>query len=100
MLRFTQAATRLINLIDADIGRSLSHLSTHFEYPPFLNDIRKAIADQVVVEMDMSTRENVWYSAKVVPYRDQKGQVNGAVVTFISVDSLRQAKKRLQDAGL
>lgn len=100
VLRFTQAATKLINLIEADIGRSLTHISTHFDHASFLDDVRGAIRDQKLIEMDMRTQGGHWYLAKIVPYRDQKGMTSGAVITFINKDSLVEARKRLLDAGL
>jgi len=100
VLRFTQAATQLINLIGADIGRSLTHISAHFDHESFLQDVRMAIKEQKVIELDMRTRSGHWYMAKIVPYRDLRGATSGAVITFINKDSLMEARERLTDAGL
>ena len=80
--RFTREATNLINLIDADIGRSLTHISMRFDSGSFSDDIRQAITKPGIMEMVLTTREGRCYSTRIVPYRDQNGQVTGAVVTF------------------
>jgi len=82
VLRFTREATTLINLIDADIGRSLTHISANFDNTPFFDSIRAAIVQSAPAEMELKTREGRRYSARIVPYRDQKGHVSGAVITF------------------
>ncbi|MDR3555166.1 MAG: CheR family methyltransferase [Syntrophobacteraceae bacterium] len=87
VLRFTREATNLVSLIDADIGRSLTHISTHFDYDSFFNDIRKAITRYGVKEMEIITRQGRYYWTKIVPYRDPGGQVSGAVITFTENES-------------
>jgi two-component system CheB/CheR fusion protein len=91
--RFTREATKIINLFDADIGRSLTHISTNLNFGTLVDDIRTSIVEQRLVDKEMSTREGLLYSAKIVPYKDQNGQVSGAVITFINVDALMEARK-------
>jgi len=100
VLRFTQETTKLINLIAGDIGRPLTHISTNISYDAFIDDIRSAIVDHKMLEKEVHTRDGHAYSTKIMPYRDQKGQVSGTVITFINMDSLMEARKSLRDAGL
>jgi two-component system CheB/CheR fusion protein len=95
VVRFTREATRLINLIGTDIGRPLGHISMNIDYDRFLDDIRGVIVEQITVEKDIRTRDGRAYSTKIMPYRDQKGHVSGAVITFINMDSVMEAKKSL-----
>ena len=83
ILRFTREATKLINLIEGDIGRPLSHISMNFDHETFLDEVRKAVSDPQTLEIELTTRSGRLYLTRVVPYRDQKGQVSGAVVTFV-----------------
>ncbi|MGC9194760.1 MAG: chemotaxis protein CheB [Syntrophobacteraceae bacterium] len=82
VLRFTREATNLINLIEADIGRCLTNISTNLDYDDFFDDIRKAIILSKAVERQVSTWEGRRYWTKIVPYKDPGGQMSGAVVTF------------------
>jgi len=99
VLRFTRDATKLINLIDADIGRPLTHISTNLDYDSLLDDVHRAISEVKVVEANVRTREGRPYSIKVVPYRDLKGMVSGAVITFLNLERLVDAKMLQEEAG-
>lgn len=97
VLRFTQEATKLINLIDADIGRSLTHISTQFDYAQLLDDIRRSIVETKTAKIDLRTRDGQRYSARIVPYRDQKGSVSGVVITFFNLEGLVEARRRIEE---
>jgi two-component system CheB/CheR fusion protein len=92
--RFTREATKLINLIHSDIGRSLTHISSNLDYDRFLDDLRMVIVEQMPIEREVRTRDGHWYSARLAPYRDQRQQTAGAVITFVNVDSLKEAQKK------
>lgn len=100
VLRFTRETARLINLIDSDIGRPLTHISTNLDSDSFLEEIRMVIVQQRMREKKMCTRDGHCYSARVVPYRDHKGSVNGAVITFINIDSLAEAEKTMSEVRI
>lgn len=100
VLRFTQESTKLVNLIDADVGRSLTHISTNLESKTFLNDIRRSLSEHRVIESNTQTLQGCWYAVRIVPYWEQRGHIGGAVISFINIDSLIEARKRLSEAGL
>jgi two-component system CheB/CheR fusion protein len=93
VLRFTREATNLVNLIDADIGRCLTNISTNLDYEDFFDDIRKAMILSKEVVMQVSTREGRRYWTKIVPYKDPGGQMSGAVVTFTDTESLEERRE-------
>ncbi len=98
--RFTREATGLINLIDADIGRSLTHISTNLDYDSFLEDVRRALVEQKTIDREMRARDGRWYSARIVPYVEPRGRLNGVVITFFDVDRMKGALRRMDEAGL
>jgi len=100
VLRFTREAQNLINLIALDIGRPLPHISVNFDRASFFDDVRRAISEEKIVEMDMNTRDGQWYAASIVPYKEQKNEITGAVITFANITNLVTARKVMKDAGL
>ena len=48
----------------------------NLEYDPFLDDIRMVIVERTARDKKMNARDRRRYSAKTIPYRDPKGQVN------------------------
>jgi two-component system, chemotaxis family, CheB/CheR fusion protein len=93
--RFTKDAAKLINLIDSDIGRPLKHISTNLKYDSFFEDIERAVSGHNMFEVGMCSQEGAWYSVKVVPYRERKGQASGAVITFTNIDNIKEAARCL-----
>ncbi|MDO9265210.1 MAG: CheR family methyltransferase, partial [Desulfosalsimonadaceae bacterium] len=99
VMRFTQEATRLINLIDADIGRPLTHISTNLDYPLLLDDIKTAVGDIEVLERQVITKDGHRYSMRIAPFRDQKGRNEGAILTFINADGWPGAGNSGRETG-
>ena len=94
--RFTSEAAKLINLIENDVGRPLSHISTNLKHEHLREDIRSVIHDLSVVEKEVATQDGHWYSMRIVPYRTKDNRIDGAIVTFINIDEQKKAQQRLQ----
>ena len=47
-----------------------------------------------VIEREVQHADGSDYLVRVMPYRTQKGQIDGVVVTFSDVTRLRQAEKQ------
>lgn len=97
--RFTPEATKLIHLIDSDIGRPLAHLGTELEYQGLLEDVRRASEDLETQEKDVRTEEGSWYRMRIVPYRTSDNRIAGAVLTFFNIDEQKRAQAALKKAG-
>ncbi len=89
--RFTDEAKKLVNLIDSDIGRPLLHISTNLEQGiEFLSEtINKSVSENKSVEREVRTRDGQSYALRIVPYRDTRGQIDGAILTFINLGGIR-----------
>ena len=62
--RFTEETTKLIKLIESDIGRPLDDISTDMNYPDFIEDINNVIKKLTFIEKDVNTRNGEWYKVK------------------------------------
>ena len=96
--RFTPAAESLLNLIPADVGRLVNDLRGTIEVPQLLDILRKAIDDLVVSQIEIQTTNKRWYSVSCRPYRTMDNRIDGAVITFVDVDSLKQSLKAAEHA--
>lgn len=91
--RFTPAATRLINLIPADLGRPVSHLVSNLVgYDALAADIGRVLDSLVPVETEVQTRAGAWYLLRIQPYRTLENVVEGAVITFFDITELKLAQ--------
>jgi two-component system CheB/CheR fusion protein len=90
---FTPATTRLFKLIPSDTGRPISDLSMEFIDFDLQSAARVVAAGGEVAEQEVRHSDNSHYLARVLPYRNQKGEIDGLVVTFSDITRLRLAEK-------
>ncbi|HEU5145434.1 MAG TPA: PAS domain S-box protein, partial [Chryseosolibacter sp.] len=91
---FTPAARTLFNLIPSDLGRPLSDLTGHLVYDHLTSDAESVLEKLHPVEREVRTNDGRVFMMRVLPYRTAEDRINGVVITFIDVTSL----KRTQDA--
>jgi two-component system CheB/CheR fusion protein len=95
ILRFTPQVTRLFNVIPADIGRSITHIVSNFDYPAIEHIIVDVIEKLNGRELEVKTKQNDWYNLRIMPYRTMDNFINGAVLTFTKITPLKAMEIRL-----
>jgi PAS domain S-box-containing protein len=91
ILRFTPAATRIINLILSDIGRPVSHIVSNLAGYDRLPADTQAVLDTLIPkEVDVRTEDGNWYTLRIQPYRTIDNGIEGAVITFVDVTAARK----------
>lgn len=97
ILRFTPAATRIINLIQGDVGRPVGHLVSNLEGYDRLSADTQAVLDTLISrEVEVRTKAGVWYAMRILPYRTLENVIEGAVITFIDINNLKRAQDALE----
>ena len=91
--RYTPAAAKIISLIQTDIGRPLSDLKTHFPDVDLIGLAAKVLKDLNTVELEIQSKDFIWYSIKVMPYRTAENVIDGVAMTFVDVNKVKQADK-------
>ncbi|MCF8031387.1 MAG: PAS domain-containing protein [Desulfohalobiaceae bacterium] len=97
--RFSNEATRIINLIDSDVGRPLEHQVTNLEHDGLISDLQQVLDKLVPVEREVRTTDGTWYMMRVMPYRSMENRIQGCVVTFRNVDAQKKVQERLQEVN-
>ena len=96
VLRFTPSATRIMNLIHTDVGRPISDLATNLQdYPHLVEDVKAVLNTLQPIERILKTQDDEWFAIQIRPYRTLESQVEGAVLTFVSVDDLKKSELSL-----
>ncbi|MFP4533401.1 MAG: chemotaxis protein CheB [Desulfobacterales bacterium] len=99
ILRFTPAATRLINLIQSDIGRPVGHILSNLSGYDTLTEDTQAVLDTLITkEVEVQTVSGEWYLMRILPYRTLNNVIEGAVITFADINKAKQAQKALKEA--
>ena len=91
--RYTPVAARIISLIQSDIGRPLSDLKTHFPDVDLVGLAGKVLKDLNTVEIEIQSKDFIWYDIKVMPYRTAENIIEGVAMTFVDVHKVKQADK-------
>ncbi len=82
---FTPMARPLLNLIDADVGRPLSHLRTNLDIEDLGRHLREVIDDAGSRTIEVSDNRERWYSLRMRPYKSKDGAIEGAVLVFVDL---------------
>lgn len=93
--RFTRKATTIINLIQTDIGRPLQHVVTNLANDRMITDLTEVLQDLTPKACEVQTRHGDWYNMRIIPYRTMDNRIDGAVLTFASIDDQKKAQARL-----
>jgi two-component system CheB/CheR fusion protein len=93
---FTPATTRLLKLIPSDTGRPISDLSMNFIDYDLSADAQAVAREANVIEREVQHADGSFYLIRLMPYRTQKDQVEGVIVTFGDVTGLRRAEKQIR----
>ncbi|MFZ3046314.1 MAG: CheR family methyltransferase, partial [Desulfatirhabdiaceae bacterium] len=96
ILRFTPAATWIINLIQSDIGRPVGHIVSNLvDYHSLLADVKSVLDTLLPKEVDVQTRAGGWYTMRIQPYRTINNVIEGAVLTFVDITQTKKAQNAL-----
>lgn len=96
LMKFSPGTAKLINLVDSDIGRPLSHISTNFKFETIVADIRQVLAKETTILKEIETHESKWFQVMTMPYIEQANEkTNGAIITFNDITELKIAQQKL-----
>jgi len=96
VVRFTPAATRIINLIQSDTGRPLAHIVYNLkDYNSLLADTRTVLDTLVPREVEVQTNDGDWHLMRILPYRTLENVIEGAVLTFVDINETKKAQSSL-----
>jgi two-component system, chemotaxis family, CheB/CheR fusion protein len=88
--RFTRAIEPMLNLIPADVGRSITDLQPQMELP----DLRRLLLDAMEggnrSPRDIRDSHGHWFSLRVLPSAGSDGKTDGAVLMLIDIDAAKR----------
>ena len=96
--RFTEESTKLIKLIESDIGRPLADFNLNINYPDIVDDINKVVEKLNPIEKEVTTTQGEWYNVRITPYKTSKNIINGATITFTNINNLKKTQEKIEAA--
>ncbi len=99
IMRFTPAATKVINLIPTDVGRPVAHIvSNLIGHDGLAGDVRAVLDTLESREAEVQAADGAWYLLRIRPYRTLENVIEGATITFTDISEVKAARQALSDS--
>lgn len=93
VVRFTEEATKLVNLIPSDAGRPLGDIVTKLKYGKMIPDAMEVVRSLQFKEVPLQIENGDWYQMRIMPYKNQEQVVQGVVITFAPAKEFKAIEK-------
>ena len=94
--RFTPAMTKIFNLIQTDLDRPISHITSKIRYNHLEKDSKSVLDTLRMKEAQVQDTDGNWYSMRLAPYRTRENVIEGIVITFMDITKIKQAEMALR----
>ena len=92
--RFNPAIASFFTLLPQDIGRPLDNITYHLDDREQKQaDIQHVLMDGVSIEKEIIDRNGKWLLIRVMPFKDEAGQVDGVVITYTDISKGKEAEQ-------
>src|SRR5690554_5711946 len=88
--KFNPAAVSLVNLIEADIGRSIEQISNNIISEDLIADVRSVLIGGRVVEKEVLLRNGNRSLMRIMPYVRKDKKNDGVVITFVDISRITE----------
>jgi two-component system CheB/CheR fusion protein len=93
---FTPQAQEVLNLIPADIGRSIGDIKLKIEIPDLEVQTLKVVHSLNPWAQEVKDRDGRWYSLQIRPYRTIEDKIEGAVLILIDIDAQKRMSMEVE----
>ena len=98
--RITPAATKLLKVLAADVGRPFADIKLNIEESDITaHDLELQIAKVLDTlqpfEREVRDREGCWHGLSILPYRTQDNKIDGVVLALQDIDAVKSANEQL-----
>jgi len=95
--RFTSQATKIVSLIQGDIGRPLTDIVSNLRQEDLARDVNEVLQTLVFKESQLQTKDGDWYMMRIIPYRTVDNVIDGVVMTFSNITDFRRMAESMAE---
>lgn len=96
ILRYTPRIAEFFNVIPADLGRPLLHITTRLDYPRLAEDAAEVFVTLQAMEREVRSKDGRDYIVRVHPYRTTEHRIDGAVMTFFDITQRKRDEELIR----
>ena len=94
--RYTERASKIINLRESDVGRPLSDLTTSLQYQALHGDAQETLRTLIFSEKQIRAHDGRWFSVRIMPYHRLDNVIDGIVITFVDITATKELEVKLR----
>ena len=94
--RFTDSITEIIKLRKTDIGRPFTDLASSLHYPEIDRHALQVLQTLIPYETAITTHDERWFTARIMPYRTLDDRIEGLVMTFNDITIAKKLEIKVQ----
>ena len=95
--RYTDRATKIINIRESDVGRPLSDLTSNLQYPGLHEDALATLRTLAFSEKQILATDGRWFTIRIMPYRRLDNMIDGLVITFVDITATKELEQALRN---
>jgi two-component system CheB/CheR fusion protein len=96
--RFTPLAEKMLNLVPTDVGRPITNIRFNFDFPDLEAVILEVINTARPQEKEVQSKDGLWHSLRILPYKTLDNRIDGAVLVLVNIDALKRSEQRIHGA--
>lgn len=95
--RFTPAAEMVFSLVSTDVGRLITDIKLKVNILNLESLILQVIKDLSIKEQEVQDENGAWYSVTMRPYKTLENKIDGVVIKFSNIDTLKKNQRLIED---
>ncbi len=95
--RYTPKMTDIINLVNTDINRPISHLSNCLQDVKLTKYAVKVLKTLDKIETEVNTENGQYYRMRILPYRTINNVIDGVIISFEDITRLKEIEIALRN---
>ena len=86
--KFNPASAKMINFIDSDIGRPISHISNNILHETLMEDIHQVLNENKIIEKEVQLTNGKNLLMRMMPYLTRDHKIGGVIISFVDITTV------------
>ncbi len=96
--RVTPSGGQRFGFLPTDVGRPITNIRPNIDVPDLEQIILEVINTVIVEDREVQDREGHWYSLRILPYKTMEGTIEGAVLTLVDINDLKNNLQEIKQS--